>query len=402
VWPSTWPEAVVTIEIIPITGIPEIGPGDDLGAVMGGALADLRVELQDGDVVVITQKVVSKAEGRIVPQGPGGKAAWVSAESRRVVARRGDLVIAETRHGLVCANAGVDASNVAEGYLTLLPEDSDASAALVRESLRSRSGADVAVVITDTFGRPWRQGLVNVAIGCAGLPALVDLRATKDAMGRVLEATIVALADEVAAASGLVMGKAEGVPAAVIRGVHAEAPPLPAAALARPAEEDLFRESPMQALLSWTEAAGFGPGEVTANAVREALLAGRAALGGERPPWILLEVSAGVARRPLIEATESDAGAILATAPIVVVGFAGPPVTADEGSRRGGPEWDAALLAAGAALQNLVLAFHAQGLAARWIRPAAFAADAVRDALGVSERRILIGAVAAGPAPAPS
>jgi coenzyme F420-0:L-glutamate ligase/coenzyme F420-1:gamma-L-glutamate ligase len=393
----------VSVEVIPITGIPEIAAGDDLGAVVGGALAGIGVELQDGDVVVITQKVVSKAEGRVVLEGSAGKAAWVNAETRRVVARRGDLVIAETRHGLVCANAGVDASNVAEGYLTLLPEDPDASAARIRESLRSGGrDADVAVVITDTFGRPWRQGLVNVAIGCAGLPALVDLRGTKDAMGRVLEATVVALADEVAAASGLVMGKAEGVPAALIRGVHAEAPSLPASALARPAEEDLFRESAMQGLASWTEAAGFGPGEVTADAVREALLSAGAALGsGERPPWILLEVPAGVARGPLISAAERDAKPTLADAPLLVVGFAGPPSTADEGAQRDGPDWDAALLSAGAALQNLVLAFHVQGLSSRWIPPAAFRPGAVRDALAVSERRILIGAIAAGPAPRP-
>jgi coenzyme F420-0:L-glutamate ligase/coenzyme F420-1:gamma-L-glutamate ligase len=393
----------VTIEVIAVTGIPEIGAGDDLGAVVGAALARLGVELQDGDVVVITQKVVSKAEGRVVPEGPGGKAGWVNVESRRVVARRGDLVIAETRHGLVCANAGVDASNVGEGYLTLLPEDPDASAARIRGSLRSRGGdADVAVVITDTFGRPWRQGLVNVAIGCAGLPALVDLRGTKDAMGRVMEATVVALADEVAAASGLAMGKAEGVPAALIRGVHAEAPPLPASALVRPAEEDLFRQSPMQALASWTEAAGFGPGEVTADAVREALLSAGAALGsGERPPWILVEVPAGAARGPLIRDAASDAKPTLADAPVLVFGFAGPPTKAEGGARREGPDWDAALLSAGAALQNLVLAFHAQGLASRWIPPAAFRPDAVRDALGVSERRILTGAIAAGPAPRP-
>ena len=386
------------IEIIPITGIPEIGPGDDLGAVLGRALLDLRLELQDGDVVVITQKVVSKAEGRVVPEGPEGKAAWVSRESHRVVARRGDLVIAETRHGLVCANAGVDASNVADGYLTLLPEDPDGSAARIRTRLRSDGRADVAVVITDTFGRPWRQGLVNVAIGCAGLPALVDLRGSKDATGRVLEATVEALADEVAAASGLVMGKAEGIPAAVIRGVHLEGPQMLAAALVRAPEEDLFRESPLQALLSWAEAAELGRGDVDADVVREALLAAGSALGaGARPPWILMHVSAERARAQLARCVGDDTRGFVAEAPVLVVGFAGPPLIAEDRARGDGPARERALLSAGAALQNLVLAFHAQGLGSRWIPPAAFPPGAVNEILGVSERRVLVGAIAAGP-----
>jgi coenzyme F420-0:L-glutamate ligase/coenzyme F420-1:gamma-L-glutamate ligase len=170
----------------------------------------------------------------------------VAREARRIVARRGDLVIAETRHGFVCANAGVDMSNVEEGYVTLLPEDPDGTADRIRACVGQASGAEVAVVITDTFGRPWRHGLVNVAIGCSGLPSLVDLRGTKDGIGRVLDVTIVALADEIAAATGLVMGKADGVPAAVVRGVRAEGPPLPASAMVRVGEEDLFPYSPVQ------------------------------------------------------------------------------------------------------------------------------------------------------------
>jgi coenzyme F420-0:L-glutamate ligase/coenzyme F420-1:gamma-L-glutamate ligase len=157
------------------------------------------------------------------------------------VARRGDLVIAETRHGFVCANAGVDASNVGPGLLSLLPEDPDASAERIRTSVSGLTGARISVVITDTFGRPWRQGLVNVAIGAAGLPSLLDLRGNPDATGRPLEVTVVAVADEVAAASGLVMGKADGIPAAVVRGVRAEGPSVPASAMVRPPSEDLFR-----------------------------------------------------------------------------------------------------------------------------------------------------------------
>jgi coenzyme F420-0:L-glutamate ligase / coenzyme F420-1:gamma-L-glutamate ligase len=231
----------MSIELIPVPGIPEIRPGDDLGPILAEAISRAGIALRTGDVVVVTQKAVSKAEGRIVSELPDGKAAWVERETRRVVARRGDLVIAETRHGFVCANAGVDASNVGEGLLTLLPEDPDASAERIRASLSDLTGTTVAVVITDTFGRAWRRGLVNVAIGAAGLPSLVDLRGTRDATGRTLEVTVVAVADEIAAASGLVMGKAEGIPAALVRGVRVVGRRVPASAIVRPPEEDLFR-----------------------------------------------------------------------------------------------------------------------------------------------------------------
>jgi coenzyme F420-0:L-glutamate ligase/coenzyme F420-1:gamma-L-glutamate ligase len=223
--------------------LPEVAPGDDLASLIQGALARAGISLADADVVVVTQKVVSKAEGRLVPEQPDGKAAWVARESRRVVARRDDLVIAETRHGFVCANAGVDASNVPDGYLSLLPEDPDGTAERLRAALERSSGVRLGVVVTDTFGRPWRRGLVNVAIGCAGLPSLVDLRGAPDANGRPLEVTVVALADEIAAASGLVMGKADGVPVAIVRGISASGDPAPASKLVRPPEEDLFRTS---------------------------------------------------------------------------------------------------------------------------------------------------------------
>jgi coenzyme F420-0:L-glutamate ligase/coenzyme F420-1:gamma-L-glutamate ligase len=203
------------------------------------------IELRDGDVLTVTQKIVSKAEGRVVREVDGpGKRGWIERETRRVVARRDELVITETHHGFICANAGVDASNVAEGLLTLLPEDPNGSAARIRAAATEATGARVAVVITDTFGRPWREGLTNVAIGAAGLPSIVDLRNRTDAGGRVLEATIVALGDEIAAASGLVMGKADGIPAAVLRGIAIPswAPDADATALIRDPALDLFRE----------------------------------------------------------------------------------------------------------------------------------------------------------------
>ncbi len=232
----------MTVEIWPIEGLPEFREGDDIGAMLVEPLRALRA--RNGDVVAITQKIVSKAEGRIVPDEGAGRSTWVERETRRVVARRGALVIAETRHGFVCANAGVDASNVEAGFVSLLPVDPDESAQRILDTLTERLGLEsLGVVVTDTFGRPWRNGLVNVAIGCAGLPALVDLRGESDHHGRELEVTVVALADEVAAASGLVMGKTARVPVALVRGVvRGGAANGRARDLVRPADEDLFRE----------------------------------------------------------------------------------------------------------------------------------------------------------------
>ena len=203
------------IEVLAVAGLPEVRPGDDLAALIAGA-----ADLADGDVVVVTQKVVSKAEGRLVDIDPEvGHRPLVERESVRILRRRGDLVIAETEHGFVCANAGVDLSNVEAGQAALLPVDSDRSARRIRDALRHRFSVDVAVVVSDTFGRPWRRGVTDVAIGCAGLRPVVDLRGTTDALGRELQVTEVAVVDEIAAAAELVMGKAAGVPVAVVRGI---------------------------------------------------------------------------------------------------------------------------------------------------------------------------------------
>ncbi|HCV33294.1 MAG TPA: coenzyme F420-0:L-glutamate ligase, partial [Acidimicrobiaceae bacterium] len=175
-----------------------------------------------GDVVVVTQKVVSKAENRLVDIDPEiGHKALVERESVRVLRRRGDLIISETEHGFVCANAGIDLSNVEEGRAALLPLNSDRSARRIRDSLKHRLGFAVAVIVSDTFGRPWRRGVTDVAIGCAGLRPVVDLRGTTDALGRELQVTEVAIVDEIASAAELVMGKAEGIPVAVVRGLDA-------------------------------------------------------------------------------------------------------------------------------------------------------------------------------------
>jgi coenzyme F420-0:L-glutamate ligase/coenzyme F420-1:gamma-L-glutamate ligase len=231
----------MSLQIIPLGGLPEVQRGDDLAGMLVAA-----GELRDGDVVVVTQKVVSKAEGAMAPidpQDPRGHKAIVEEQSVRVLRRRGDLVISETRHGFVCANAGVDLSNVEEGWAALLPEDSDRSARRIRDGVRAAAGIEVAVIISDTFGRPWRRGLTDVAIGCAGIKAIVDLRGTEDSRGRVLQVTEVCVVDELASAAELVMGKATGIAAAVVRGVD------PAwlgrgevrAEVVRPAHEDLFR-----------------------------------------------------------------------------------------------------------------------------------------------------------------
>jgi coenzyme F420-0:L-glutamate ligase/coenzyme F420-1:gamma-L-glutamate ligase len=232
----------VTISIVPVTGIPEVQPGD----VLADHVAAAGVTLHDGDVLVVTQKVVSKAEGRLVavdPDDPLAHKALVEREAVRVLRRRGDLVITETAHGFVCANAGVDLSNVEAGFAALLPLDADRSARRIRDGVRARLGVSVGVIVSDTFGRPWRRGVTDVAIGCAGVAAVVDLRGTTDAGGRELQVTEVCLADELAAAAELVMGKAAGVPVAIIRGVDPaylrEA--SVAAEIVRPPAEDLFR-----------------------------------------------------------------------------------------------------------------------------------------------------------------
>ena len=404
----------MTLELLPVRGLPEIEEGDDIA----GLIAE-RVRLEEGDIVTVTQKIVSKSEGRLVPEGTD----WVGRETGRVVARRDDLVIAETRHGFVCANAGVDRSNVAEGFLTLLPEDPDASAARLASGLRERTGRRVGVVVTDTFGRPWRRGQVNVAIGVAGLPALVDLRGTKDAHGKLLEATVVALADEVAAASGLATGKADWIPVVVVRGLRPEGPPATARDLTRPPEEDLFRESPLQAISARRtirEFAGEPPSrEALAEAVAAALTAPVPHGSRHRTrPWLWVMLDSGPARRRLLgamaEAWTRDlrwdgtpeetirrrlarSDALLGAAPALAI----PALTmanADDypDERRREAEREMFLLATGAMVQNLMLALHAQGYGSAWVSSTLFCKEESRQALGLEPEWLPMGAVACG------
>jgi len=224
------------ITVSPVSGVPEVAQGDDLAALIVAALEE---ELADRDVVVVTQKVVSKAEGRL--RADRTKADAVAEESVRVLRRVGAMVIAETRHGFVCANAGVDASNVPEGTVALLPVDPDASARRLRARIAHLTGRDVGVVVSDTFGRAWRQGQTDVAIGVAGFLPFVDYIGTKDSQGRTMEATRICIADEIAGAAEMVMGKAEGVCAAVVRGAPIVAGRGGAVTVVRPHEDDLFR-----------------------------------------------------------------------------------------------------------------------------------------------------------------
>jgi coenzyme F420-0:L-glutamate ligase/coenzyme F420-1:gamma-L-glutamate ligase len=244
------------VRVLPLEGIPEVEEGDDLVALLADAAARAG-GLEDGDVLVVAQKIVSKAEGRIVrleDVEPSARAHEIAGEdqdprhievilreSARVVRVRPPLVIVETRNGFICASAGVDASNAkGEGTVVLLPVDPDASAARLRAGLRDRTGTDVGVIVSDSFGRPFRQGTIDVALGVAGLTALLDLRGVRDSLGYQLHATQIAVADELAAAAELVMGKVAGIPAAVIRGVDLRGDGS-GRDLVIPEERDLFR-----------------------------------------------------------------------------------------------------------------------------------------------------------------
>jgi coenzyme F420-0:L-glutamate ligase/coenzyme F420-1:gamma-L-glutamate ligase len=232
----------VTLQILPLTGIGRVVPGDEITDILIDALAPLTPAA--GDVLVVTHKVVSKAEGRVVTiEGDEQefKRALVESEAVSVVRRRGNLIIAETEHGFICANAGVDRSNAEPGTMILLPEDPDRSAHRIRVRLEQSFGIDIPVIVSDTFGRPWRRGLTDIAIGVSGLEAVIDLRGTNDWAGRELEVTEIAVVDELAAAADLVMGKADGIPAALIRGYEGPRGEGRGSDLVRAPEEDMFR-----------------------------------------------------------------------------------------------------------------------------------------------------------------
>ncbi len=250
---------VPEMRVIGVTGLPEFHPGDDVAAMLAQAARAQGTPIEAGDIVVVTQKIVSKALGRLVRLAdiePSPFARSLSAqyekdprlvelilrESKRIVRMDQGVILTETRHGFVCANAGIDASNMGgEGVVALLPEDSDAAARTIRDGLRAKTGAEVAVIVSDTFGRPWREGCTNVAIGVAGMEPLVDYRGQQDPMGVIMRVSVLAVADELASATEPIMGKLDRVPAAIVRGYRYAKGEAGAKALVRLPERDLFR-----------------------------------------------------------------------------------------------------------------------------------------------------------------
>ncbi|MFN2539307.1 MAG: coenzyme F420-0:L-glutamate ligase [Mycobacteriales bacterium] len=412
------------LEVHPVAGLPDIRPGDDIAALLADAFP-----YAPGDVIVITSKVLSKAEGRLIPAGEDREATRLQAiedETVRVVARRGTTTIAETRHGLVMAAAGVDGSNVRADEIALLPLDPDASARRLREELIRLTGVEVAVVVSDTMGRAWRVGQTDQAIGVAGISPIRDSRGTADSHGHLLEVTEIALADELASAAELVKGKADGVAAAVVRGLAYDDDGRPARALTRPSGEDMFRlgtrEAQAEAVALRRTVRSFTEAPVDRAAVMRAV---GAALTAPAPhhttPWRFVLVEER--REQLLDAMAARwaadlagdgfseeqirqrlrRGDVLRRAPYLVV-----PCLVQDGAhaypdqRRASAEERMFVVAGGAGVQSFLIQLAVEGLGSAWVSSALFCPDVVQAVLDVEWEPlgvVAIGHPAVQPAP---
>jgi coenzyme F420-0:L-glutamate ligase / coenzyme F420-1:gamma-L-glutamate ligase len=402
------------VTVLAVTGLPEIPAGADLAAMIAAAVPDLRA----GDILVVTSKIISKAEGRVVTTS---REQAIEAETVRVVARRGATTIAQTRHGLVLAAAGVDESNTAPGTVVLLPVDPDESARQLRKALESRTGVRVGVIVTDTMGRPWRAGQTDNAIGAAGVLPVRDYRGAADTFGNILEVTISAVADEIAAAADLVKGKARHVPVAVVRGLAdlVTGPDGPGArALIRPAEEDMFRLGSADVPLARRTIRAFTSEPVDSAAVRRAVATALTAPAPHHSePWRFVILSSAAARTALLDAmreawigdlrrdgfTEEQIGRRLRrgeplrAAPLIVV----PCLVTDAAhdypdERRAAAEQAMFSVSMGAAVQNLLIALAIDGLGSAWISSTLFCQDVAARAMELPAGWRPMGAIAVG------
>jgi coenzyme F420-0:L-glutamate ligase/coenzyme F420-1:gamma-L-glutamate ligase len=417
---ATSAAASPSLTVTGVTGLPEIAGGADLAALITGAAP----MLADGDIVVVTSKIVSKAEGRVIR---ADREQAIDDETVRVVARRGPARIVETRHGLVLAAAGVDNSNTVPGTVALLPEDPDGSARRLRKALRERTGATVGVIITDTMGRPWRVGQTDTAIGAAGVAPLRDYRGRVDTFGSPLEVTLAAVADEIAAAADLVKGKTSGIPVAIVGGLSelvTESDGPGAQALIRPAAEDMFRYGSADVLTARRTVREFTDVPVDSAAVRRAI---GAAITAPAPhhstPWRFAVLESAAARTALLDDmlaawiadlrgdgfTEEQItrrvrrGEPLRRAPLIIV----PCLVAEAAhdypdERRAAAEREMFVVAVGAAVQNLLVALAVEGLGSCWVSSTMFCRPVVTGALGLPPSWEPMGAVGVGHPAAPA